>query len=237
LYSLGLSERIIGVTRFCTAPKNKPAFVQKTGGTKTLNLQKIIDLKPNIIIANKEENDPDQIFFLKEHFPCYVSDIKTLSDNERLIKDMGLLFNREQEALSLNMNIKSRKNEFNKQNHVELSAVYFIWNKPLMVAGNDCFIDHMMGEFGFRNMIKKPRYPEIIADELSEMEPDIILLSDEPYPFKERHVESFKKLAPKSRVILVDGSIFSWYGSRLTRAFEYGKKIREKINSLDAEDK
>lgn len=233
LYYLGLSKKIIGITKFCVFPQKKPGNPIKIGGTKTLHLAKIIDLRPELIIANKEENDKAQINLLSKTIPCYVSDIKTLDDCIRLIKHMGLLFNCSNKSAALIEEIQQNNKSFISQKYPIRSAIYFIWKDPLMVAGNDCFIHHMMQQFGFTNLIDQPRYPEITVDELIKMAPDVVLLSDEPFPFKEKHIEKFRQIIPKSKIVLVNGSFFSWYGSRLILTFKYGKELREKIDSYD----
>lgn len=230
LYDLGLGDHIFGVTKFCTFPAAKPSFVKKVGGTKTLALKKILALKPEIVIANKEENDRAQIEELSKSIPCYVSDIKTLEDNYRFISDMGKLFRCVENSTSIIQQIKSLDKAFQNEWNQNFTAVYLIWKEPLMAAGNDTFIHHMMTRFGFSNAIKKSRYPIIAESELKELNPDFILLSDEPFPFKEKHIDYFEKITPESKIVLVNGSYFSWYGSRLIKAFEYAAELRHTLN-------
>lgn len=97
-----------------------------------------------------------------------------------------------------------------------------------MGAGNNTFINHLLEINNFENVfVNKVRYPEVAITKLTNV--DLILLSSEPYPFKEKHVKEFQKKSPNTKVILVDGEFFSWYGSRLLKAFDYFKNLRNRI--------
>ena len=100
-----------------------------------------------------------------------------------------------------------------------------------MVAGNSTFINEMLKCCGFKNVFETLRYPEVTAEQISAANPEVILLSSEPYPFKEKHIQQFKEICPAAKVIIVDGELFSWYGSRLLKAPAYFRQLREKIAS------
>ena len=101
-------------------------------------------------------------------------------------------------------------------------TLYLIWREPYMSIGQDTFIHHTLQRCGLHNVcVEKSRYPELTADEIKELQPELILLSSEPYPFKDKHVEELKGIVPHARVMLVDGEMFSWYGSRLLQAAAY----------------
>lgn len=90
-----------------------------------------------------------------------------------------------------------------------------------MAAGNDTFIHHMLMQAGWNNLIESPRYPEVSIQELKRLKPDVLLLSSEPYPFKAKDVAELSQILPQTRVMLVDGELFSWYGSRLLQTPDY----------------
>lgn len=247
LFDLGLDDEISGITKFCVHPKNKFKEKIKIGGTKNLNLEKIKSLKPDLIIANKEENEETQIQELMSLYPVWISDVKTLDDAYKMMGKVGEMVGKKEKSAAIISQIKGnfskridKKNiqtppieliqtlpklKINCQSH---SAAYLIWQNPYMTVGTDTFINAMLEVAGFKNVIvNKSRYPEINVEELIEMSPQYILLSSEPFPFKQKHIEELQKKVPASKVLLVDGEMFSWYGSRLLKAASYFEQLHE----------
>ncbi len=224
LFYLGLDQEIIGVTKFCIHPADKFKTHVKVGGTKQLDISKIKDLKPDLIIANKEENERAQIDELMNFSPVWISDIKNLEDATDMINKVGKLVNRENNAKILVNNILT---EFSKLylKTERLCVAYLIWRKPYMVAGNNTFINDMLTKYGLINAFEADRYPEVSALMLINAKPDIVFLSSEPYPFKEKHIAELKAILPVATITLVDGEMFSWYGSRLLKAPSYFLKL------------
>jgi ABC-type Fe3+-hydroxamate transport system substrate-binding protein len=220
LFYLGLNDEVIGITKFCIHPADKFKSTTKIGGTKQLDLAKIKTLSPDLIIANKEENERGQLEELMQHFPVWISDIYNLADAFEMIERVGELINREREAGVLSNSINRNFNSFNSPLR-NLRVAYFIWRKPYMVAGKNTFIDNMLQKCGLINAFEQERYPEVDEGMLIEAKPDIILLSSEPYPFKEKHIAELKAIVPSAKIKLVDGEMFSWYGNRLLEAPEY----------------
>jgi len=224
LFYLGLDTEVIGITKFCIHPEDKFKTKAKVGGTKQLNIEQIRTLKPDLIIANKEENERSQVEELMTICPVWISDIHDLDSALDMIKTVGSLVNRETEAIALCDDIVTRFT------HLTLPAInqkvaYFIWRKPYMLAGTGTFIDSMLQKCGLTNAIDKDRYPELTSQEIIKVDPDVIFLSSEPYPFKQKHIDEFKLMLPKAKVMLVDGEMFSWYGSRLLYAPGYFSSI------------
>lgn len=226
LFDLGLESSIIGITKFCIHPKELCKKVQKIGGTKTLNLELIISLNPDLIIANKEENTKEEIEFLKSKFPVYISDIFNLSDSFKMMEDIGLITHKTEKAEEIINKIKNGFNELNAS-LINKKVIYLIWKKPYMAAGKNTFINHIISLAGFENIIDG-RYPELKIEEIQKANADIIFLSSEPYPFKDKHIEELQAFA--SKVILVDGELFSWYGSRLQYTPNYLNLLIKNIN-------
>lgn len=227
LFDLGLTDEIIGITKFCIHPKDKFKLTTKIGGTKKLNIQKIIDLKPDLIIGNKEENEQQQITELMKHFPVWMSDIETLADASQMIEQVGELVGKSREALMINTQIKlDFENLIKSLKGVKLKpAVYFIWRKPNMLAGKQTFISEMLSYCGLKNVIDVARYPSFTNAALMNLKPEVVLLSSEPYPFSQKHIEEFQAIWPNAVIKLVDGEMFSWYGTRLLKAGDYFKKV------------
>lgn len=241
LWDLGLEKELVGITKFCIHPHHMATSVALVGGTKKLNIQKIRELQPDIIIANKEENEQSQIEELAKEFPVWISDIHNLSESLQMIEMLGELFNRKEKSLEITTTIKSTfqqlTSSFNKSTNLQFTnsaivrVAYLIWNNPMMVAGKNTFIDDMLKRCNFENVFinKDSRYPEISIEELQKANPEIILLSSEPFPFKEKHILEFQKHLPTAKIIIVDGELFSWYGSRLKHSANYFKDLQKSL--------
>jgi len=229
LFDLGLGHCIIGVTKFCIHPAVLVKDKIKVGGTKKLHIDLIRSLKPDLIIGNKEENERSQIETLIEEFPVWMSDITNLQEALDMIIGIGLITKTEDNARAITLEIAQR---FDSLLPVAkpLRVTYLIWQEPYMVAGQGTFINNMLQRCGFINAIEQERYPNVTADDLQRANPDMILLSSEPYPFKQKHIAEFTAMIPKARVILVDGEMFSWYGSRMLLAARYFENLIANLN-------
>ena len=220
LWDLGLRDELIGITKFCIHPNEMFKLKDRVGGTKTLNINKIRSLNPDLIIGNKEENEYAQIKELQNEFPVWMSDIYNLYDAYKMISDIGELVNKKNEATRLVSNIQKTFSVIKKYNK---TVLYLIWKNPYMAAGKATFIGDVLNQMGLINSLKNSdlRYPELTMDEIKNLNPDFIFLSSEPFPFKESHINELKQLVPNATVKLVDGELFSWYGSRLLKSVKY----------------
>lgn len=225
LWDLGVRQELVGVTKFCIHPPDIKKRVAQVGGTKRLNLSKIDSLKPDLIIGNREENELEQIVALRKKFPVWMSDVTTLDDALNMISDVGRLCGRESEGKALRDDIARLLQEIrgifpNKR------VAYFIWKDPYMVAGNDTFIHSMLVHVGLVNVAASlTRYPELSLAQVRSLEPEVCLLSSEPYPFSEKHQAYIERELQGCKVMLVDGEMFSWYGSRLLKVGGYMKGL------------
>ena len=233
LYYLGLREEVIGITKFCVHPEEWYNEKTKIGGTKNINFEKIELLKPDLIIGNKEENEQEQITSLSKTFPVWMSDIENITQAVECIRRLGEITGKEYRAKDLiqEINIKKEKLDLKIKNVKPKNAVYLIWNEPIMTVSKNTFIHHMMEVAGMKNVFENhtQRYPITSISEIKDKKPDLILLSSEPYPFKEKHIHQFKKYFPDSHILVVDGEMFSWYGSRMLHAFEYFEMLHHEI--------
>ncbi|WP_348824194.1 ABC transporter substrate-binding protein [Flavobacterium aestuarii] len=233
LYDLGLEENIVGITKFCVHPYHLKSTKKIVGGTKKVNYEKIRLLNPDIIICNKEENTKEIVDELKKICPVWVTDIFTVEDNFQMITDFGQLFNRRTEARKWNDKLTFALSDFKNfiQDFPIRNVAYFIWKNPYMAAGSGTFIDELLKLNHFRNYYaSQERYPEIALDQIDkDGNLDLVLLSSEPFPFKAEDGFEIIKEAVNAKVILVDGEMFSWYGSRLIRALNYFKYLHKSI--------
>jgi ABC-type Fe3+-hydroxamate transport system substrate-binding protein len=214
LVDLGLEDRLVGLTKFCVHPKGLKKQKAIIGGTKNFHFDKIDALQPDLIIGNKEENYPEGIDRLADKYPVWMSDIYTLEDAFGMMKGIGVITGTKEKANELVEQVSQDMVLLSKKHRG--TAVYLIWKNPMMGAGPQTFINDMLERAGFTNLIFQSRYPEISMEELKSLSPDFLLLSSEPFPFEQKHLDEFAAVLPKTIVKLVDGALFSWYGSRLS---------------------
>ena len=229
LYDLGLEENVVGITKFCIHPEEWFKTKDRVGGTKTVNFEKIAALKPDLIIANKEENTKAEIEALQKLYAVYTSDIYNLSDSFKMIEALGNLTKTTERANNLITQIKTDFSSLKPINTTSNNVLYLIWKNPYMTIGKDTFINDMLKKCGFSHVNVPNRYPELDEEQIKTLNPNFIFLSSEPYPFNQNHVEELASICPKAKIYLVDGEMFSWYGSRLTKAKDYLVDLIEKM--------
>ena len=220
LFELGLGERVVGITKFCIHPKEWLESKPRVGGTKYVDFEKIAALKPDLIIGNKEENSKEDIEALEKGYSVWMSDIYTFEDALEMIFEVSGFTNSEEKGIEILRAISKAKDALNEPIDLK-KAVYFIWNEPYMVVGKNTFIDDMLYHAGYVNVVMENRYLELSIENLKALDPEVVLLSSEPFPFKKKHVEELKKHLPEAEIKIVDGEMFSWYGSKLAAAFPY----------------
>lgn len=227
LFDLGLGERVIGITKFCVHPEAWHRDKIRVGGTKNLNLDLIRSLNPDLIIGNKEENSLEDIESLRQEYPVYMSDIFNLRDALAMIQDAGKLTGTEELAIPMIRNIES---DFTQFPVLQGSVLYLIWAHPFMAAGNATFIGDMIRRLGLINVIDsmEGRYVTLDESEIARLKPDYIFLSTEPFPFKREHEITLGKLVP-SKIVSVDGEMFSWYGSRMQLMRPYFTELSQHL--------
>ena len=225
LFYLGLAEYVVGITKFCVHPANWQSTKTIVGGTKNINIEKIRNLNPDLIIANNEENVEEQILELSKDFPVWVTDVTNLQDALEMIYDISQLTKTVSTGSKLVIEIeKSFKNLLIKTNKIR--TCYLIWRTPYMTVGGDTFINNMLSYCGFLNLYADlKRYPVVEINDLIEKDCKLLILSTEPYPFQQKHIVELQKQLPGATILLADGEMFSWYGSRLLNAPAYFSQL------------
>ena len=234
LADLGLEDEVVGITKFCVHPNEWFRNKTRVGGTKDVKADRIAALSPDLIIANKEENVKEQVEVLQKIAPVWTSDIQTLEQAYDMIKQIGTITQKEKEAATIIQQTKQGFNQLYQQSTTRStqSCVYLIWKDPYMTIGADTFIHDILTRCGFTNLFAAAkRYPEITIEALQSLSPERLLLSSEPYPFADKHIEALQDVLPHTRIELVDGEMFSWYGSRLMQAPAYLCGLLNRINS------
>jgi ABC-type Fe3+-hydroxamate transport system substrate-binding protein len=250
LVDLGLAAQIIGITKFCLHPKDFFKKMTKNGGiiggTKQFNFEKIDALQPDLIIGNKEENYEAGILQLQQKYPVWLSDIFTLPDSYNMMLQLGEITAKQNEANKIVATIQGRVSalQVRQKSIIFPKVLYLIWREPYMAAGTSTFINEMLNLAGFSNVLESKnlvsknivlnnqnRYPEIEEVAIAALKPDLIFLSSEPYPFKTKHIAKLQNLVPNSKTLLVDGELFSWYGSRLQQSTIYFENLKKEIDN------
>jgi len=236
LWSLQLDERVVGITKFCVHPESWFREKTRVGGTKTVKMDVIHQLQPDLIIANKEENVKEQVRELEKRYPVWVSDVNNLAGAIELIKQIGVVTGTHVKAMQLIeqiakgfLSLKHQTADNIRQGRI-LRTCYLIWRDPYMTIGGDTFIQDMLARCGFENVFDHAtRYPTIDIQQLRDANCELLLLSSEPYPFKQKHIDELQPLLPDTKIMLVDGELFSWYGSRLLHAPAYFASLLQQL--------
>lgn len=217
-----LDSETIGITKFCIHPKQWFESKTRIGGTKDPKLELIASLEPDLVIGNKEENRKEDIEWLQQRFPVYVSDVNNLEDNETFLRFIDSLTSFKPELRNFTAPCPAVRQA--------KSVLYLIWKGPWMGVASNTYIDRVMAELNFSNcLVQDQRYPELDLAKMEALQPDYVFYSSEPFPFQEKHMEELKTILPNSQHILVDGECFSWFGLRWAKSFPYFQSLIERI--------
>jgi len=228
LYDLGLEKEVVGITKFCIHPTDWRQRKTIIGGTKNFRFDVIDSLKPDLIIGNKEENYKEGIEKLATRYPVWISDILTLEDALDMIACVGNITHKQKKADDFISQIKTHFTQL--PSFENKKAAYFIWKDPYMVVGQSTFINDILSRLNIINIFEnKSRYFEVSIEEIKKLNVDYIFLSSEPFPFKEKNCLEFRNLLIGKSVEIVDGEMFSWYGTRLLHSLTYFKELYAKI--------
>ncbi len=228
LAALGLDSAVVGLTRFCVRPPDWKRRKTIVGGTKQINFERLLHLQPDLVLANLEENTREIVETLDPHVPVFVTHVRTLDDALQMIHQLGHLTGTESKAAPLATTIAERFAAL--PSFPSVRTLYLIWRNPYMSVGSDTFIHDMLQHGGFENVCAhQTRYPVLQPESIRELQPEVVLLSSEPYPFKEAHIEELRPLCPGATFLLVDGQPFSWYGARLLETPAYLQHLRTQL--------
>lgn len=229
---LGLDAEVVGITKFCIHPAHWFQTKTRVGGTKKVNIEKVKALHPDLIIANKEENTREDIEALMEIAPVWISVIFTLEDAYAMMLSVGQICGKATLAIELVQQIQTQFQRVDP--HVlaqnKPTVLYLIWKNPYIAVGHDTFIDHLLQRSGFTNLLAhQARYPEWMPT--PDSEPDYIFLSSEPFPFQAKDIDELQAIFPTTTILLVDGELFSWYGSRLLLSAPYLVELQRSVRT------
>ena len=231
LSDFGLDDEVVGVTTFCVRPEGWRDSKTRVGGTKSVRIDTLRGLRPDLVVANKEENTPEDVAALSGIAPVYVTDISTVEQALEAIETLGRLVDREDRARALAAEVRAGFDGLGASPPIR--TAYLIWRDPYMTVGGDTFISDVMKHGHWLNVFAdRERYPAVTLDELRQAQPEVVLLSSEPFPFKEKHRAEVQRAIPDARVLLACGEAFSWYGSRLRETPSVLAECRSRILAL-----
>jgi ABC-type Fe3+-hydroxamate transport system substrate-binding protein len=230
LCDLGLAAQVVGRTGFCIHPWDVVQGIPKVGGTKDVNLDKIRQLAPTHVVLNIDENEKPTADALAEFVPnLVVTHPLQPHDNVALARLMGGVFDREPQAAAWCA-------EFEAEYALLRAApkgppqtmLYCVWQDPWMTISRDTYIARMLAEIGWSvPELGEARYPEFRWSRELIDGIDGVLLSSEPYRFTEAHADVLGRQIGKP-VLLVDGEMMSWYGSRSLQGLKYLRELAQR---------
>jgi ABC-type Fe3+-hydroxamate transport system substrate-binding protein len=236
LFDLDLGSSVVGRTKFCIHPEAGVQSVEKVGGTKNPKIDRIIELSPDLVLLNEEENRiEDAEALAAAGVPCHVSLPRDVAETATMVRSIGAAVGRASEAEAIASDIEVRAARVSADAGPPVTFAYLIWREPLMTLNADTFVSAMLSLPGGRNVFAKAhdRYPEVLPDQLTTSNPDRVFLSSEPFPFADAHAEELCALTglPRERFKLVDGEMLSWHGSRTPEGIDYAEKLISEARS------
>jgi len=232
VFDLGRGEDLVGITRFCIRPEEGVASVEKIGGTKDPDIERIIALAPSLVLLNEEENRLEDYEALEAAgINCISTFPKDALDTAMMVREIGAAIKRKRPAEKIAADIEKRTLRVlaEAKDSEEVHFAYLIWRKPWMTVNADTFSHSLLAQAGGLNVFagREERYPTIELDELRVVSPDVVLLCSEPFPFREKHVTEVACACGLNtdQVRVVDGEYLSWYGSRTPAGVDYAAEV------------
>ncbi|MFW6084206.1 MAG: helical backbone metal receptor [Gemmatimonadota bacterium] len=238
VFDLGLGESLVGRTKFCVHPADRVGAIEKVGGTKNPKVERIVELAPDLVLLNEEENRiEDAEALAAAGLRCHTSMPVTVEDTAAMVRSIGAAVEREEAAAAIAADIEDRaaRVRLAAAGKPAVSYAYLIWRDPIMTVADDTFVAELLGLAGGVNVFggAEERYPTVSAAELAAADPDGVLLSTEPFPFDESYRDELVDATglAAERFHIVDGELLSWHGSRTPAGIDYAKKVIERLRA------
>lgn len=236
VFALGRGDELVGITDYCVHPADRVGAIEKVGGTKTPKVERIVELAPDIVLVNEEENRVEDARALAARgVRCHNSFPKDAFETAEMVRDIGAALERSDEAESIAADIERRAERVREaaRGARPVSWAYLIWRKPWMAVNGDTFASALLTLAGGRNVFADlpTRYPEITLDQLVAAAPELVLLCTEPFPFEAKHIDELAAATgwPRSRFRIADGEYLSWHGSRTPDGVDYAFGLLESV--------
>jgi ABC-type Fe3+-hydroxamate transport system substrate-binding protein len=232
VFDLGLGDSLVGRTKFCVHPEGAVDRIERVGGTKNPKVARIVELAPDLVLLNEEENRrEDAEALVAAGVRIHSSFPKDAVDTAAMVRSIGAAVARpaEAEAIARDIEARAARVAARAAGEPDVSYAYLIWREPIMTVNGDTFVSALLGLAGGRNVFadRDDRYPTVTAAELAAADPDLVLLSSEPFPFQQKHADELAQATGlgRDRFTLVDGEMLSWHGSRTPRGIDYAEWV------------
>lgn len=232
VFDLGAGDSLVGRTKFCVHPADRVGAVEKVGGTKNPKIDRIIELAPDLVLMNDEENrKQDAEALTAAGLRVHSAMPRTAAETAAMVRSIGIALGRSREAEPIAADIERRADRVKREaaRHPTVRYACLIWPEPLMTLNDDTFIAGLLSLAGGMNVFgaRHDRYPTVTAAELHDADPLLVLLPNEPFPFQAKHADEISSLSrlPRERFRLVDGELLSWHGSRTPRGIDYAESV------------
>ena len=221
LFAFGVGTRVVGRTRYCTQPPGAVGRVAKVGGTKKVNVGRVLDLEPDLVVAVREENTREDVEALEEAgVQVFLGAPETVEEAVGMLRELAVRVG----ATGTEAVLGPVERVYGRLREAEpgrARRVFVpIWRGPYMSVGSDTYMHDVLRVCGGENVCGgSTRYPVVSLEEVEELEPEVVLLPDEPYPFSAEDLPEFYGLnipaARNDQIHLVDGKLLTWYGPRM----------------------
>jgi len=234
VFDLGRGDELVGRTKFCIHPADRVGAIENVGGTKNPKIDRIIELAPDIVLLNEEENrreDADAL--VAAGIRCHTSLPRTALETADMVRSIASALNAVPNGERIARDIETRHARVRGAavGRPSVRYAYLIWRHPWMTVNADTFVSALLGDAGGENVFAAhpDRSPTVTPTDLRSADPDTVLLSTEPFPFKPSHADELASLtgiAPE-RFQIVDGELLSWHGSRTPAGIDYAESVVE----------
>jgi ABC-type Fe3+-hydroxamate transport system substrate-binding protein len=220
LFAFGAGEKVVGRTRYCLWPPRAVGKVPTVGGTKKVDVRRVLELEPDLIVAVREENSRENVERLEEAgVPVFVGAPESVEGAIALLRELAERVGAPRSEAVLGP-IGRVYGRLRKDAGGTRQVFVPIWKNPYMSVGSDTYVHDVLRTCGGENVFGgSTRYPVVTPEEVEAAQPEVVLLPDEPYPFSAEDLEEFYELdipaAHSDRIHLVDGKLLTWYGPRM----------------------
>ena len=225
LVVLGLGGSLVGVTRYCVHPREALQGIARVGGTKNPDHEAIAALEPDLVLCNAEENRAPDVEALARRHRVDVSHPRRVADVPPLLRRLGALTGTEARAEGLALAVEERLAAARPARPARFA--YLVWKGPFMAAAGGTYVSDLLGTFGGVNVFPAGSgdWPATDGERLAALDPDLLVLPDEPYRFGEADRAEWAADLPRTRVALVSGDDFCWHGIRTLRGLEAAERL------------
>lgn len=226
LIHFGLADSIVGRTRWCTEPADAVARIEAVGGTKNPDVERIIELRPDLVIVNKEENRIEDCLVLQDAgLELHVTHPLTVADAVEMLEELAAACGAPQHGTQLAERCREALAAAGDATSPVQAVPTFcpIWRRPWMTFRRQTYIGDMLARAGCYNVFgdrEGADFFEIAVEEILAAAPQLVILPDEPYVFESRHETELREMSIDAKFLFVDGKDLAWYGPRIPAALE-----------------